>query len=363
MKYFLKIIILTSIIIITIIVVKYIYFTPNSGIKPFEIIKNNYSKSELENMLKELPEIGSEKNINENIILKRGYARLKLATEYSEIPINDFYKITKTLDSADWQGPLNIYLKALKDFDQVLKYHPDNAQALLGKGIIYLTLRQTQKAETYFNKSIKFDNSNSLTFLCRGDCMYNKDLKDSAFIDYNKAKKLDPNYWRVYYNLAFLASSDSQAANYFNKAFQLGCRDTVILGIVGIDFITRKKYSKALFYYCLLQKKYPQETSYLENLALIHKKLGMDYLAIRNYKKLLKVDSNYVWPIYEITKCYANLKRYDKVNQYMDKYLNISNSNNDNLNEIFKKCESEAAFKNYIKIDEYLILKKKYLKY
>ena len=352
--------ILIIIVIPLTILILYPFLKDESQYYPSDIMKNNYDGKVLHSKIDSLSEYIRKNNFKKDILLVRGFTQLKLTQDCELRYEVQYYSKIKNLDSSNWQGAFKGLQNALEDFDAVLNidsYHP---QALLGKGIIYSLVYKNKEAEDCLNKSIKFDSTNSLAFLYRGDCKMRKNLNDSALIDYNRAIELDPEYGYLYYKRSFFAKSDSEAVFYLKKVLNSGYQDTTsIYAVITANLIIREKYIQALYYCDVLHKKYPDR--YLDDLGLIYKNLGLNYTAIHYYSKLIKMDSSYAWPIYEIAQCYAQLKRFDKAVQYLEKYLKIENADGEYLVEIFENCEKEIAFKEFIKTDEYLSLKKKYL--
>ena len=357
-----KIYTLIIIVIPLAILILYPFLKDESRYYPSDIMKNNYDEKILHSRIDSLTEYIQKNNFNKDILLQRGFAQLKLTQDWELRYDAQYLDMIKNLDSSNWPGAFKGLKNALEDFNAVLKMDPNNPQALLGKGIIYLLVQKFEEAEDCLNKSIKIDSTNSLAFSNRGYCYLSKNLDDSALIDYNKAIELDPEYGYLYYYRSFLAKSDPEAVFYLKKALNSGYQDTTfIYRVINADLIIRKKYIEALYYSDFLHKKYPEENTYLINLGFIYKNLGLNYTAIHYYSKIIELDSGYVWPIYNIAQCYAQLKRYDQAVQYLDKFLKIENADDMDLDEVFKNCEKEIAFKEFIKTDEYLLLKKKYL--
>ena len=103
--------------------------------------------------------------------------------------------------------------------------NPEKSRLYLEKGIDYLYCSQYDGALEFFDKAIKYDDSNYEAYYYRG-CVYSNNFdNEQAFKDWNKAIELKNDYPEPYFNIGLIYRRNndySMACYYFKLAEKYG---------------------------------------------------------------------------------------------------------------------------------------------
>ncbi len=164
---------------------------------------------------------------------------------------------------------------------EIIEADEIRAENLVSDGIDYYKSNEFHKAVTVWKKALKIipDDAEVNNFV--GLAYYKLGKLDSAIIYYKKAVELNPVYYQAWNNLGymyFLKSDYLEALKYFNKALEANpYYDQAILNRDKTKEIVDGKLSMMAF-------ELFEETTKLDSLEI----------QIRNYRRILKIDSNYV---------------------------------------------------------------------
>lgn len=119
---------------------------------------------------------------------------------------------------------------AIKDFEYVMKNHPEEAAAYTYRGYIYKNQGNVNKALNDFNRAIKlFEGKDDLDivypYYYRAGIKENNGDLDAALADYSKIEKIDPADSGALLGKAMVLKKlgkKSEATEYFNKVIQVG---------------------------------------------------------------------------------------------------------------------------------------------
>ena len=98
-------------------------------------------------------------------------------------------------------------------------HNPQKSRMYLDLGIDYLYASQDEEAIEYFDKAIKYDDSNYKAYYYRGCAYISLFKKDLAFRDWNKAIELKEDFPDPYFNigLQYRRNNDYAMACYYFK--------------------------------------------------------------------------------------------------------------------------------------------------
>ena len=103
--------------------------------------------------------------------------------------------------------------------------NPEKSRVYLDKGIDYLYTSQFDEAIEYFDKAIRYDESNFEAYFYRGCAYSNNFNNDMAVKDWNKAIEIKQDYPDPYFNIGLLYRRNndySMACYYFKLAEKYG---------------------------------------------------------------------------------------------------------------------------------------------
>jgi len=207
------------------------------------------------------------------------------------------------------------YEKAIAQYQESLRVHPYNTNALLNTGYCYLKLEKLDEAEQFFKRFLAIMPDAAKGYNNLGIVYFSKKEYARAAACYQKAFELDPGYGEAHFNLgnvyraqgkteealqeyeaALRAKPDLQDVRTmlitmylergdFEKAEQvvrplLHKPQTAVQGhmLLGNLFQRRGKYEQALFQYLQAVQRAPQD-------ATIYYAIGMMHLQLGNYDK------------------------------------------------------------------------------
>jgi len=160
---------------------------------------------------------------------------------------------------------------AILNFQECLKNNPQNYNANIELGILFMSLKNPLSI-TYFKNAIAIDSSTVDAYYDLGLYYQNNDMLNEAINTYKQIEKVDPSFASSYYNIGYiyleLLNISDQAIPYFTKA-------------INAD----PNYYKAVY-----------------NRGLAYEKLGDVINAKKDYREALRIMPNYVKAIESINR-------------------------------------------------------------
>jgi len=151
---------------------------------------------------------------------------------------------------------------AIQSFQQCIKNNPQNYNANIELGILFMSLKNPL-AITYFKNAITIDSSKVDAYYDLGLYYQNNDYLNEAIDTYKKIIKINPKFPSSYYNIGYiyleLLNISDQAIPYFTKSI-----------------LAKPDYYEAYY-----------------NRALAFEKLGDVFNAKKDYQEALRIKPNY----------------------------------------------------------------------
>ncbi len=152
--------------------------------------------------------------------------------------------------------------RAIDNFQQCLKNNPQDYEANIELGILFMALKNNL-AINYFQNAIALDSTKIDAYYDLGLFYQNNDMLNKAMATYKQINKINPKFPNSYYNIGYiylqLLNISEESIPYFEKAIE-----------------ANPNYAEAYF-----------------NLGLAYEKLGDVINAEHNYKEALKLKPNY----------------------------------------------------------------------
>lgn len=202
----------------------------------------------------------------------------------------------------------SILVLLLSSFSYNNSVFAKSSESYLNDGIKYLKSDKLDKAEKSLKIAIKLNKKLYLAYSKLGDIYLERDDNQTAISYYNQSLKINPKYVPVYNNLGLAHTNLGQyekALDYFNKSLKLKPNDKFVLNNIeqvkmyisfqkeskAEEFISDKKYDKALKIYEDLLKEYPNLAKYNSYIGLCYAKMGNFDEASNYLQKALKLDN------------------------------------------------------------------------
>lgn len=274
--------------------------------------------------------------------------------------------------------------KSLDIFNEILKIEPNNIKAINGKASSLMKLKQTSKAEKYFNKSLSIkENSSALINL--GIISKNRDEYEKAWNYFDNAIKLKPElsdvitifkkeifdklevdnldlklenfndkankliieglknekkgkYWDALdsYENALIADSSSEEVMFsLIKRLNVHFQNELIYEDKNSENIMNNPIKRKIADIIIIQKRPKKATNILNkalsenpnDLILLNFKGGVEFSfdnyqeSIRYFDKCLNLDSHYVYAAFNKSIVFRRLERYEDALEILDNLL------------------------------------------
>ena len=257
---------------------------------------------------------------------------------------------------------LKQYKSAITTFKKAIELNPINAQLHYNLGLVYLKQGELSIAKAAFNKAISVDtnwvephlglgevlrkqgnfteaeqsyfkalgiSSNGITALSGLGQVYTKQKRyDLAIDSYEKVIAIESDNTEAHYQLAqiYTKLGDKEKASTRIAFFKLlrstdpilekavkwvktHPDDTIGYNNLGIIYLTRRRYDKAIEYYNHAINLSPNLAITRYNLGLTYHKQGKLDLAIKSYQNAISLDSTLAIAHNNIAVCYTDLQQ------------------------------------------------------
>ena len=195
-----------------------------------------------------------------------------------------YFKLNKEIQSADC-------------FLQSINLDPYYTDPLVNLGKFFFKNKNFIKAESYFLKALKLNNSLSICHYFLGHISLSKDgnqeKAEQYFLSSINLKPLNFQYYVTIATFYFNYSNYNQAINYFKKAYQIK-NDLTLLKIIGKSYFNLNLLTDSTSYFnqCLKQSSRDDvEVHYL--VATNYLYLGQNKKAMQSLRKCLEISPDY----------------------------------------------------------------------
>ena len=175
------------------------------------------------------------------------------------------------------------------------------------------------------------------------------------FVEYfEKAVKLDSTCALAFYHLAFGQSSAEKFFFYLNKANELvenaSEGEKYFIHAAFAEY-GKRDYSEAEKYLEKLTYLYPDDKRVWNDLGTYYFRRENYKLAIENYQKSIRLDSNFADPYNTLGYCYSNLGKYDNAEKSLKKYAELlpqaANPHDSYAEILMKQGKFDESIKEY----------------
>jgi type IV pilus biogenesis/stability protein PilW len=188
-----------------------------------------------------------------------------------------------------------------------------------------------------------------------------------AFVEFQKAIKMEPNNKEVVYNLGYVyfqLEDYINARHYFLKAVNLDPQYADAYNNLGATYMQLRQWKEAVdaFQKALANPFYKTPESAFCNLGISYYRLGEYDKAVDAFKDAIRRDKSFSLPYYVMALAYNKLERFGDAADVMDRAIEIDpgyQGNRDKKITDIKerlysaKGEEEADLKDYLEIMNY----------
>jgi tetratricopeptide (TPR) repeat protein len=239
-------------------------------------------------------------------------------------------EITREIQDANYMFYTGRYQKASDIYDDVLKWDPNNLDALVNKGIVLYRLGRHGKAMPYFNKALDIDGGHADALIYKFFALRILGRKGEADLYNEKISKIQINES----NIDALANKglalekvdkSAEAQYYYNKAADIKVDEN------NIDALVNKGFA-------------------LDRIGVYEKKPDKHSEAQKYFDTALKIDSNNTWALY-LKACNCSLQQnYEEALGYLQKVIGLSPGYKDEARDDsdFQNLKDDERFKRLV---------------
>jgi len=214
-------------------------------------IGNNSSKTETTNIVNKklnFEQVNKSKNLNPS---------LNQGNNFFQNISSAFLKLVgyKTLE--DWIEEGNLFEKefhytdALKSYEEALKIHPNNIDALIGMGSVLIATYRYKEAEKYYDNAVRLNPENAEIWTNKGMAygrLGNRKEGELAIIAFDEALKIDPDnvdslIWKA--NVCWYIDREQEGIELINHALRINPSNADAWSKKGDLLQSLKRYQEA----------------------------------------------------------------------------------------------------------------------
>ena len=240
---------------------------------------------------------------------------------------------------------------AKKLYNQVLKIDPNHSQALKNIAIIFINLKDFQKAKECYEKVVEIDPNST-------DAYYNlglifKELKEyqKAKSCYEKADNIQPNNTIIQTNLGIIFNDlgeNQKAKDCYEKAIKINPDNGKAHYNLGVIYKDSGELQKAKICFKKVIEINPNEQETHNSLGIIFQELGEYQRAKDCYEKAIEIKPNYGDVYYNLGQLLHERGEYHLAENYFKKAIQIKpgdiRASNSLLTNLYKMNNQSILF-------------------
>ena len=261
--------------------------------------------------------------------------------------------------AGECENELGFYDKAIMNFDKSLTISPSQIIAMNGIGYSYLKKKELDRSLYFFSKVIEMKPENVIALNNRSTIFYLKNEPKLCINDLDRLIKIDPafpNAYGTYGNILSQIFDFEGARKMYRKAIEIDKNYYQAYQSMGVLSQEEKKYDEAISYLKKALDINPLHIESLNSLGAVFRSIKKYDLALKKYNEALEIDANFVSAYSNRAEIYDAMKLFDKAFKDHSKALQIDPENtNANLNmgiHLLNLKKFESGWKYY----EYRIL-------
>lgn len=220
--------------------------------------------------------------------------------------------------------------EALINFKIAEKFNYNKSELYLNIGNLYL-IKDASISIEYYNKAIKVNPDNFLIYYNRGIAWQMKMEYNNAISDYRKTIELNKDFINAYLNLGVSLKGIKkvdEAINIYKKGLNINPKDYLLNYNLGAEYKEIQNYSLAIKHTQLAIDVDSNSYEAYSNLGNIYLELKNMNMAFESYSKGLSINGNYDVLWYNYGRALQTLSQHHESIKYYEMAVKLNNKNN-----------------------------------
>jgi len=191
---------------------------------------------------------------------------------------------------------LNLFVDALKNYDEAIKFKPDYSEAFFNRGVLLHELKRYKEALSNYDMAIKYNCDYSLAYYNRSIALQELNFFDEALSSYDKVIQFFPDSPDIYLNRGrVLIELDrlEEALDNYDKAINLDPNNAEAYSNRGVVLNYLKRWDESLFSIEKAIKLNPNFAAAYSNRGLVFFEKNFMVEALENFDKAIVLMPDY----------------------------------------------------------------------
>ena len=252
------------------------------------------------------------------------------------------------------------YDKAIDYYQRALKYDKNNVITYRNLALAYKHKGDLEEAAKTIEKGLDLDPGNINNQILLGNILYEKGDLTGAVMRFEKALEIDSNNAAALYNMALTLLKKGDEVNAIEYLKRAGDADKIgeiarlAYGKLGVIYTQRKDYDQAQKFLKLAISIAPKDPVNRYNLGIVYLNLNETDRAIEEFLQAEELGKNDVDLLENLGDAYFNMRKYDKSLDAYNRILAINSRNIRILSRVaeiyYENGELDKAYDLYKKI-------------
>jgi tetratricopeptide (TPR) repeat protein len=252
------------------------------------------------------------------------------------------------------------YKKAIEYYQRALKYDKNNVVTYRNLALAYKHMGDLDEAAHTIEKGLELDPGNVNNQILLGNILYEKGDLIGALMRFEKALEIDSNNATALYNLALTLIKKGDEVNAIEYLKRAGDADKIgeiarlAYGKLGVIYTQRKDYDQAQKFLKLAISIAPKDPVNRYNLGIVYLNLNETEKAVEEFMQAEELGKSDVDLLENLGDAYFNMRKYDRSLQTYNRLLEINSRNIRILSRVaeiyYENGELDRAYDIYRKV-------------
>lgn len=221
----------------------------------------------------------------------------------------------------------NKFQKAIENYQKVIEFQPDHANAYYNAAMAHLNLGNFYEAVTNFKNALQYDPEIKGVYKHLGIACNNIERYADAIDYYMKALTQTPDDHEIFRNLGIAndnLSNYSEAQDYYEKALRLAPDDIESYNKYGLSYLKEGDHEGSIKVFLRGLERFPDNFSLLVNAGSAYNNINNFDKAIEYLQKAARLDATNPKVFSSLALAMLNREDYEEAISYFDHAIELS---------------------------------------